>query len=73
LALNNALGGVEPEHPGSNFSHDRQWLNDWSVQFEVLVPYVAPGIEKSDRFARAIDGWENVEEINKWDLTRMAS
>jgi hypothetical protein len=56
LALDNSLGGVEPEHPGSNFAHWRHQLNDWAVQFEVLVPCVTPRVEKSDRVARTIYG-----------------
>jgi hypothetical protein len=31
-------------------------LDDGSVQFEVLVPYVTPRIEKSDRVTSTIDG-----------------
>ena len=46
MALDNALGGVDPEHPGSH----------WPVKFEVLAPYVTPGIEKSDRIAGTIYG-----------------
>jgi hypothetical protein len=56
LALGNTLGGVEPEHPGSNFAHWRHRLNNGAVQFEVLVPDVTSGIEKSDRVARTIYG-----------------
>ena len=56
MALDNALGGVQPEHPGSHFTHWRQRLDDGAVQFEVLVPYVAPGIEKSDRVTSTIYG-----------------
>jgi hypothetical protein len=47
LALDNTLGGVEPEHPGRHLTHWRHRLDDCSIQFEVLVPYVTPGIEKS--------------------------
>jgi len=56
LALDNTLGGVEPEHPGSHFTHWRHRLDNGSVQFEVLVPYVTPRIEKSNWLARAIYG-----------------
>jgi hypothetical protein len=56
LALDNALGGVQPEHPCSHFTHWRHRLNDGAVQFEVFVRYVTPRIEKSDRIARTIYG-----------------
>ena len=56
LALDYTLGGVEPEHPGSHFTHWRHGLDDRSVQFEVLVPYVTPRIEKSDRVTSTIYG-----------------
>ena len=56
MALDNTLGGVEPEHPGSHFTHRRHQLDDWSIQFEVLVPYVTPGIEKSNWLASGIYG-----------------
>jgi hypothetical protein len=56
LALDNTFGGVEPEHSGSHFTLWRHRLDDWSIQFEVLVPYVTPGIEKSNWMASAIYG-----------------
>ena len=56
MALYYTLGGVEPEHPGSQFTHWRHRLDDWSVQFEVLVPYVMPRIEESDRVTSTIYG-----------------
>jgi len=56
LALDNTLGGVESEHPGSHFTHWRHRLDDGAVQFEVLVPYVTPRIEKSNWLASAIYG-----------------
>ena len=55
-ALDNAFRGVESEHPGSHFTHLRHRLDDRSVQFKVLVPYVTPGIEKSDRVTSTIYG-----------------
>jgi hypothetical protein len=55
-ALDNALGGVEPKHSGSHFTHWRPRLDDGSVQFEVFVPYVTPRIEKSDRVTSTIYG-----------------
>jgi hypothetical protein len=55
-SLDNTLRGVELEQPGSNFAHQRHWLDDGAVQFEMLVPYISPGIEKSDRVAGAIYG-----------------
>jgi hypothetical protein len=56
LAFDNTLGGVEPEHLGSHFTNRRHRLDDGSVQFEVLVPYVKPGIEKSNWLASPIYG-----------------
>jgi hypothetical protein len=56
LALHNTLGGVESEHLGSDFTHWRHWLDDGSVQFEVLVPCVTPRIEKPDRVSSMIYG-----------------
>jgi hypothetical protein len=56
LALDNTLGGIEPEHPGGHFTHWSYRLYDGAVQFEVLVPYVAPRIEKSDRVTSTIYG-----------------
>jgi hypothetical protein len=58
LALYYTLGGVEPEHPGSHFTHWRHRLDDGSVQFKVLVPYVSPRIEKSDRVISTIYGYD---------------
>ncbi len=40
LAFNDTLGSIEPEHSGSDFVLQRHWLDHWSVQLEVLVPYV---------------------------------
>jgi hypothetical protein len=56
LSLDNTLGGVEAEHPGSHFTHWRHRLDDGSVQFEVLVPDVTPRIEKSDGVTSTIYG-----------------
>jgi hypothetical protein len=55
-AFDNAFRHVEPEHPGSHITHWRHRLDDGSVQFEVLVPYVTPRIEKSDRVTSTIYG-----------------
>ena len=56
LALDDTLGGIEPEHFGSNFALQRQWLNHWAVQLEVLVPYVPPRIEESNRLTGTVQG-----------------
>jgi len=56
LAFNDTLGGIEPECPGSNFALQRQWLNHWAVQLEVLVPYVPPRIEESNRLTGTVQG-----------------
>jgi hypothetical protein len=38
LAFDDTLSGIEPEHPGSNFALDRQWLNHWAIQLGMFVP-----------------------------------
>jgi len=54
LAFDDTLGGIEPEHPRSNFALHRQWLNHWAVQLEMLVPYVPARIEESNRLTRTV-------------------
>jgi hypothetical protein len=53
LTLDNTLDALSLS---THFTHWRNRLGDWSVQFEVFVPYVTPGIEKSDRIAGTIYG-----------------
>ncbi len=54
VAFDDTLGGIEPEHPGSNFALQRQWLNHWAIQLEMLVPYVPPRIEESNRLTGTV-------------------
>src|ERR1019366_9917439 len=55
-APNNALGSIEPQHTCGHLAHRRERLDDRTVQFEVLVPRVSPGIEEPDRATGTVDG-----------------
>jgi hypothetical protein len=54
--LDDTLGCVEAEDSGGYFAHQRQRLNDGTVDFEVLLPDVSAGIKESNRAAGTVDG-----------------
>jgi hypothetical protein len=56
LAFDDTLGSVEPKHSYGNLPHQCQGLDDGAIQFEMLSPYVSPGIEESDRAAGTVYG-----------------
>ena len=55
LALDDPLGGVEPEYPRSHFAYRRQWLNHRAGYFEVLLPIVSPRIEETYKATETVE------------------